>query len=136
MTASDCAVLIAAAGVLPASQRAACPTNPCPSVPDTPGSGVPLVVGVVVVAVVVVGVVVVDGETVSVCVVTDGGGPAMVVGGGVAVSWRPLNSCIASTTATANSRIVATTSATWLVLYRDLRATGSAVGIAGGGYGV
>jgi hypothetical protein len=123
--------------VLPASQRAACPTKPCASVPDTPGNGVPLVEGVVV-ALVVDGVDVVvdgDGETVSVVVLTDGGvGTAIVVEGGAAVSWSPENSCIASTTATPNSTTVATTSATWLPPNRDFRAIGA--GIADGGYGV
>ena len=83
------------------------------------------------------GVVVVDGETVSVVVRTDGGGGAAVdVCGGAAVSRSPENNCIASTTATPNSTIVATTNATWLPPNRGFRVIGLGAGTAGGGYGV
>ena len=78
----------------------------------------------------------VDGSTVSVVVLTDGGGTATVVCGGAALSRLPDISCAARTTAAPNSTIVATTSATWVGPKRDLRAGGSGGRTSGGGYGV
>ena len=132
------AVLIAAAGVLPASQRAEWPTKPCASVPDTPGRGVPLVDGDVVVGVVVV---VVDGATSTArpsrlsCSPT-AAAQRRVVCDGAALSRLPFSSCAARTTAAPNSTIVATTSATWVRPKRDLRAGVSGGRTSGGGYGV
>lgn len=79
-------VLIAAAGELPASQRAVWPTNPCASVPDTPEMGSDLADGdVVVVDVLGVVLVVVDGDSSSVgvvvTVIVEGGGTASLVCG-------------------------------------------------------
>ena len=45
--ANEFAVLIAAAGELPASQRAVCPVKPCPSKSESPAIAAPLVVVVV-----------------------------------------------------------------------------------------
>src|SRR5690349_14200747 len=100
-------VLIAAAGVLPASQRAVWPTNPCASVPDTPAMGSDLVDGDVVVVVVgVVGLVlvVVDGDSSSVgvvvIVVVEGGGTASLVCGADPPPRSPKTNTEASTRAT------------------------------------
>jgi hypothetical protein len=143
--ASEFAVLIAAAGVLPESQRAVWPTKPCASVPDTPGMAAPLAVGDVdvvlgvdegVVDGVVVAVVdgaVVDsssvGDGVVVTVVVDGGGTASRVCG---VESPPDDArIVASTAAIPNSRIVATTRTICVVPNRDFR--GGADGGAGSG---
>ena len=113
-----------------------------------PGRGVALVDGDVVEGVVEVdGVVVevdgvdvdvdldVDGSTVSVVVLTDGGGTASVDCDGAPLSRLPDISCAARTTATPNNAIVATTSATWVGPNRDFRC-----GFSGGrtscGYGM
>lgn len=86
--ASELAVLIAAAGVVPASQRAEWSTNPCESVPETPSMDAPFADGDVVGALVeevvddVVDVSEADG-TVDVTVVVNGGGAAKGVDGPV-----------------------------------------------------
>ena len=142
MTAREFAVLIAAAGVLPASQRAVCPTKPSASVPDTPAIGAPLVVGDVdvVVGAVVDGVDVassdVGGVVVSVIVVADGGGgAATVVCGSEPPEWSPNASTVARITAAVTSTMMATTSPTCVGPKRVLRAGGggSGAGVYGGG---
>ena len=77
----------------------------------------------------------VDGSTVSVVVLTDGGGTASVVCDGALLSRFPDISCAARTTATPNNTIVATTSATWVGPNRDFRC-GVSGGRTSGGYGV
>jgi high-affinity K+ transport system ATPase subunit B len=100
-----------------------------------PGRGVALVDGDVVEGVVELDDVDVDGSTVSVVVLTNGGGTASVVCDGAPLSRLPDISCAARTTATPNNAIVATTSATWVGPNRDFRCGGSG-GRTSGGYGV
>jgi hypothetical protein len=134
------AVLIAAAGVLPASHRAVCPTNPCESVPDTPAMGSDLADGDVVVVPGVVLVVVEDdgaGDSSSdvgvvVTVVVDGGGTASLVCGADPPSCPLKANTAASATATMNITAVAATSATCVRLNRDFLAGGSSRGIGPG----
>ena len=124
-TAIEFEVLIAAAGVLPASQRAVWPTKPCASVPDTPEMGSELADGDVVV-------VLVDAPSdgVVVTVVVSGGGAASLVCGADPPPWSPKTSTAASTTAAVNITMVAATNATCVVPNRDFLRGG-----AGGGIG-
>ncbi|OBA88213.1 hypothetical protein A5662_25435 [Mycobacteriaceae bacterium 1482268.1] len=135
ITAIDSAVWIAATSVLPESQRVVWPTKPWLSVPVTPARPAELVVvGVVVVP---EGDVVVDGVTVFVVVLADGG-TVNEARGDVAVSPPPNTSTDARMMATANSPTVAATSTTCVRPNRGLRA-GGGVGRetgGGGGYGV
>src|SRR5690242_2128759 len=113
---------MAAAGVLPVSQRAVWPTKPCASVPETPAIGAPLVDGVVVV-VVVDGVVVASSDVggVVVSVTVDGGGTATVASGLPPLEWSPNASTAASTTAAVNSTTIAATRPTCVLVKRDAR---------------
>jgi hypothetical protein len=100
-----------------------------------PGSGVALVEGDDVEGGVDVDVDV-EGSTVSVVVLTDGGGAASVGCDGASLSRFPFSSCPARTTATPNNIIVATTRATWVRPKRDLRGGAPGGGASTGGYGV
>ena len=131
-TASDSDVRIAAAAVLPSSQRAECPTKPWESVPETPLIGFPFVVVAVVVDVVVSwSDDVASGEGDDV-----GGGAASRDVGAVLLS-PPLNtSTSASTTAAVNSTIVATIRPTWPWLNRRAGRCGRGCGAGAWGGGV
>jgi hypothetical protein len=124
-------VLIAAAGVLPGSQRAVWPTKPCASVPDTPEMGSELADGDVVVVLVDV-----DGDSsdgVVVTVVVSGGGAASLVCGADPPPWSPETSTAASTTAAVNITMVAATNATCVVPNRGFLRGGAGGGIGASG---
>jgi hypothetical protein len=138
--ASEFAVLIAAAGVLPASQRAEWSTNPCESVPETPAMAAPLVdddVEGTLVDVVAEGVLdgaVDDGVeadgTVDVTVVIDGGGAARGVDGPVLLLPPVKTTTMASNAARANVDNVPANNAACPLLIRDR------LGVGGGGAGM
>jgi hypothetical protein len=94
------------------------------------GDVVAVVLGVVVAVVDGVVVDASDGDGLVVMVVVDGGGAASLVCGCEPPESPPDTSTVASTAATANIRIVATTSATCVGPNRDFR-----VGAAGAGSG-
>lgn len=132
---------MAAAGVLPASQRAEWSTNPCESVPETPAMAAPLeddddVDGALVDVVVdevrdgaVDEGVEADG-TVDVTVVIDGGGAARGVDRPVSLLPPVKTTTMASNAATANVSNVPASNAACPLLIRDR------LGVGGGGAGM